>query len=337
MIRFTATIGAFFTLINAAIAAEPIIDMHIHADRVADYGPPGQKMCLPEEIRAFDPGKGVSWPEAWGQHMQNPTCEKWAPASASDDALMRETLAVMEKRNIIAVAGGSPDMVRKWKEAAPDRIIAARHFRLGLASTVSVEELRAEYEAGGFEVLAEVTNQYSGFGPDAPEFAAYWALAEEKDFPVGIHMGSMPPGSAYLFGGRARIALGDPLLLEEVLVKHPKLRVYVIHAGYPFADHMIAMMEQYPQLYVEIGVLPAIMPREQFYDFLSRLVRTGFGDRILFGSDQMVWPGIIENAILAIEKAPLTKQQKRDIFYNNAARFLRLSDEEIAVHKALTP
>ena len=31
----------------------------------------------------------------------------------------------------------------------------------------------------------------------------------------------------------------------------------------------------------------------------------------------------------------LTKQQKRDIFYDNAARFLRLSNEDIARHHSL--
>ncbi len=337
MVRLSAPLGAFFLSISTVIAAEPIIDMHVHAQAVSDYGPPGQKMCLPEHIAPFDPGKGVSWPEEWARRNMQPDCDRWTPSSASDDALIAETLAAMRKHNIIAVAGGPPDVVRKWKEAAPERIIAARQFNLGGQSAVSVDELRAEYEGGGFEVLGEVTNQYSGFGPNAPEFAPYWALAEEKDFPVGIHMGAMPPGSAYLFGGGSRIALGNPLLLEDVLVKHPKLRVYVMHAGYPYADNMIAMLEQYPQLYVEIGVLPAVMPREQFYGYLTRLVRAGFSDRIMFGSDQMVWPGLIEHAVEMVEKAPLTKQQKRDIFYNNAARFLRLSDEEIAAHKALTP
>ena len=51
------------------------------------------------------------------------------------------------------------------------------------------------------------------------------------------------------------------------------------------------------------------------------------------GSDQMIWPGTIERAIAVIDEAPfLSKQQKRDIFYNNATRFLRLSKEEIAPH-----
>jgi predicted TIM-barrel fold metal-dependent hydrolase len=39
----------------------------------------------------------------------------------------------------------------------------------------------------------------------------------------------------------------------------------------------------------------------------------------------MVWPDALSAAIETIEKAPsLSTQQKRDILYNNAARFLRL-------------
>jgi predicted TIM-barrel fold metal-dependent hydrolase len=56
----------------------------------------------------------------------------------------------------------------------------------------------------------------------------------------------------------------------------------------------------------------------------------------MFGSDQMIWPGIIEPSIQTIEQAPfLTHAQKRDIFYNNAARFLRLSKEEMERHHSM--
>jgi uncharacterized protein len=62
-------------------------------------------------------------------------------------------------------------------------------------------------------------------------------------------------------------------------------------------------------------------------------VEAGFGERILWGSDQMIWPGTIKVAIATIEKADfLTPRQKRDIFYDNAARFLRLTGDEIARH-----
>ncbi len=53
----------------------------------------------------------------------------------------------------------------------------------------------------------------------------------------------------------------------------------------------------------------------------------------MFGSDQMTWPELLEIGIQTIEEADfLTPKQKRDILYNNAARFLRLTREEIAAH-----
>ena len=96
-------------------------------------------------------------------------------------------------------------------------------------------------------------------------------------------------------------------------------------------DEMIAMMYSHPNLYVDISANNWGMARKQFYDHLQRMIDAGFEKRIMFGSDQMAWPAAIGKAIESVEKAPfLSRQQKRDILYNNAARFLRLSKEEIA-------
>ena len=316
----------------ANAAPPPIIDMHLHAQPVASYGPPGQNFCTPmEEIAPFDPGQGVAWPDEWMRRSFEPVCENFVPPAASDEALMNDTLEIMERRNIYGVVSSDVETLRKWKQVAPERVIPALGFSLD-RDELTADEVGALHEAGEIDILGEVTNQYRGYAPDAPEFDAYWAMAEANDLPVGIHIGGMPPGSAYYINQNARISLGDPFGLEEVLVKHPKLRVYVMHAGYPHIGRTIAMMRQYPQLYVEIGVLPVTTPRAEFHAFLERLVQAGMGKRILFGSDQMIWPGIIEASIEAVETAELTKSQKRDIFYNNAARFLRLSEDEIARH-----
>ena len=49
----------------------------------------------------------------------------------------------------------------------------------------------------------------------------------------------------------------------------------------------------------------------------------------MFGSDQMIWPEAIGMAIEGIEAARfLTPGQKRDIFYHNASRFLRLDQKQ---------
>jgi predicted TIM-barrel fold metal-dependent hydrolase len=61
------------------------------------------------------------------------------------------------------------------------------------------------------------------------------------------------------------------------------------------------------------------------------MIDAGFEQRIMYGSDQMIWPDAIPISIASIQDAPfLNERQKRAIFYDNAARFLRLSEEEIA-------
>ena len=65
------------------------------------------------------------------------------------------------------------------------------------------------------------------------------------------------------------------------------------------------------------------------------LMRAGFGKRLMFGSDQMVWPEGIGMAIEGIESAGfLTPEQKRDIFYNNAVRFLRLDEKKLGLNSS---
>jgi hypothetical protein len=90
-------------------------------------------------------------------------------------------------------------------------------------------------------------------------------------------------------------------------------------------DDLLTLMYAHPQVYVDTGVIIFTQPRPAFYRYLERIFEAGFGQRVMFGTDQMVWPGVIERSVKVIEDAPfLTPEQKRDILYNNAARFLRL-------------
>jgi predicted TIM-barrel fold metal-dependent hydrolase len=177
--------------------------------------------------------------------------------------------------------------------------------------------------------MGEIATQYTGFAPNDPALEPYFALAEELDLPVLIHtLGVGIPLPEF------RSAAGNPLLLENVLVRHPKLRLYVEDAGYPFLEEMVAMMSQYPQLYVDLSTITWLIPRDAFHTYLHELIRAGLGKRIMFGSDQTQWLAI-DAAVEAIDSAKfLSETEKRDIFYNNAATFLRLSQEEIAEHHA---
>ena len=190
--------------------------------------------------------------------------------------------------------------------------------------------LREQLRAGRIKGFGEMSPQYLGMSPADSRLEPYWQLAEEFDIPVGLHMGPGPAGAAYEsnpvpFKSPAfRMAFGDPMLLEEVLLRHKRLRLFVMHAGWPQVESMAALLYAHPNVYVDVAALSSerIVPRAGYYRHLRALVENGFAKRIMFGSDfpDQVGPGI--EAILAAEF--LTPEQKSDILCNNAARFLRL-------------
>jgi predicted TIM-barrel fold metal-dependent hydrolase len=189
--------------------------------------------------------------------------------------------------------------------------------------------LRDAFDSARYQALAEFAPQFSGLAPDAVELDPVFALAEELDVPMGIYMGLGPPGITSSAYPDFRMMHSNALLLEDVLVRHPKLRLYVMHAGWPLLDEMVALMHAFPDVHVDISVLNWYLPKKEFYSYLQRLVDAEFSKRIMFGSDQMVWPDAIGRAIETVESAPfLSDEQRRDIMCGNAMRFLRL-DERI--------
>ena len=307
----------------------PIIDMHLHALEADAQGPPPMGVC-PGLLQGFPPmTPGRPWPETFFEHLKKPPCAMpiWSPTTSHE--VMERTFAVMKTRNVYGVTSGS--LTERWKQALPDRIIPSLEFELGTPRGLSVDAVRAALKSGAYRAFGEVSNQYQGFDPSDPTFDPYLTLLEELDLPMSIHLGTGPPGAAYLGFPRYRARLHSPLTIEEALVKHPRLRVSLMHAGWPMLDDLLAVLWTYPQVYVDVGAISFALPRTGFHDYLRRIVEAGFGKRVMFGSDQMVWPEVLESAIRSIEEAPfLTADQKRDILYNNAARFLRLTDEEKA-------
>jgi predicted TIM-barrel fold metal-dependent hydrolase len=314
----------------AAQNRPPIIDMHLHAG-LNQVPPPPTGVCTP-----FDPpaplwDQRLPFVEAWASMLKSPPCADpvWSPLTEED--LMDETLASIRRLNVFGIVSGAPALLDAWLGAAPERLTAGIRCYPTLPDC-PVTLLRELHSTGRLEVLGEINPHLLGMTPDDERLEPYWALAEELDIPVGIHLGIVPP---FLYLGRSeeRARLASALTLEEVLVRHPRLRVYVMHAGYPMLDDMLALLQAHPQVYVDTAAIIWHVPRAGFYRHLRALVEAGHGKRVMFGSDNVGYPGLIERSIAVIEEAPfLIEEQKRDILYNNAARFLRLGDDEIARH-----
>ncbi|PYQ45912.1 MAG: amidohydrolase [Acidobacteria bacterium] len=302
----------------------PVLDVHVHA-MDADF--PGIAPMCPNtsKFTASDP-KTKEEPFGWVKEQCTPELYPSAPGQ-----YMKDVLAEMERLNVTAVVFGDPKSVQRWKDAAPARVIPGTSFSNGLTpgQRVPLDELRKHFTQEGFKVMGEIGLQYDGISPSDPSVDSYFALAEELDIPVAIHMGTGGSGRANISEPKFRGSMGDPLLLEGLLARHPKLRVQVMHAGYPMIDNMLTLLQANSHVYVDVAGLIWSYPIKEVNRYIERLVDAGFEDRVMFGTDQLIWPKLMAYSISIIQNADyLTPQQKRDILYNNAARFLRLETKK---------
>ncbi len=296
----------------------PVIDMHLHALPAKGWPGGPSIICPGRDFAAYDPKT------KWDPNHLWESCPNPLVPPATDEELLREMLATMDRYNVVlAATSGSLEHVRRYRHAAPKRILPA--LNTSVADLGTPESLRELIHKGEIAILGEIAPQVEGISPDDEILESYFALAEELDIPLAIHVLNAPP---HYLVPRNRATLNNPLLLEKMLIRHPKLRVYVIHAGWPMLNEMISLLSFYPQLYVDVAAIDWMLPRKEFYRYLRALVEAGFGKRIMFGSDASMWPQTLAIGIEAIESAGfLSEAQKRDILYNNAARFLRLNEK----------
>jgi hypothetical protein len=259
------------------------------------------------------------------------------------DEHRKASLKLMEDHNVVLGAvSASVDLetalqiLGAWRSDAGGRLLKGLFFGMK-AGYPPIDLVRELIASGEIDFLGEMGFQYDGRSPSDPEFYEYYELAQELDVPVGIHTGTSAPETPYHCCPDFRLSLGNPYLLEDVLVRYPSLRIWAMHAGGHYFNEMVTMMTMYPQLYVDISPYTwleagndALLDR-----FLKLAKEQGALDRVMFGSDQMRWPEAIEMAIQRVKSIDyLSDGEKAGILYDNAARFLRLSSEQIAAHHA---
>jgi uncharacterized protein len=183
-------------------------------------------------------------------------------------------------------------------------------------------------------VLGELDGAWDGVSLGTDRLKPYFSTAEERDLPVAVFTGVAPSGTARRFPGY-RLELARPAEIEPLLARHPRLRIYLMQAGWPFLDQTIATMHVHADVYADLGNLAAnpTIPRDEFYRYLRALIEAGLGKRLMFGSglEVMEWADGVGATVQSIAGAPFLSESNRDdIFYGNAERFLKLKGADRA-------
>ncbi|MDX8338944.1 amidohydrolase family protein [Draconibacterium sp. IB214405] len=322
LFSFTFCLGFILSAqTNEKPTRKPVFDVHVHVMKVSGQGAPLCPWFL-SDMPGGDPAD-ENPPAFFDSDCLDPL-----PAAASDEELQEEVVGRIRDLNMSMIAFGDPEILRNWiKASPPGRIIPG--IGISNAKSMSVEAFRDSLEGGFYKVMAEVAPQYQGMSPSDPSLDPYFAVAEELNIPVGIHMGTGGNGVANLTRPNFRASLGNPELLEDLLARHPKMKIWVMHAGYPLMEEMKALMGANAYVYVDISGMIWSYPLDEIHAYIKGLVQAGFEKRIMFGTDFIMWPRMIETSMGVIEHAQyLSEEQKRDILFNNAARFFRMDKSQ---------
>jgi len=301
LLRFFAASIAAYLFTSATFAYDgPVIDMHVHA-----------------------------WPSG----------ADGGPELSENQAAMASKRAELREHNIVLAAASGPQaFLNAWAEENPEQLLLGpifpcidgknptffRHSCFDSGSDFpDIAWLEENYRSGRFGIMGELYNQYAGIPYDDPRMDPYYELAQRLGIPVAFHTHSAPPLTASQCCPNFRISNGNPMLLENVLVKYPKLKAQIMHANPLVYPEVLDLLIQFPKVYVDISPWQMAYTRKKFHRLLQEYVDAGLTGRIMFGSDGHDYT----KAFSAYESAEfLTDKQLEGIFCTNAARFLRRTE-----------
>lgn len=232
-----------------------MIDCHTHLWRIGEHVGP----FLPEEAR-----------RAWGMRPEqmdvSPERHRAAIRGVSGAIVLGFQAAYME----VVVPN---DYIADYVRTDPGRLV-------GFASVNPVEpgareELERCYHHLGLRGL-KLGPIYQNYDPTDRAADPVYEFAQSRQLPILIHQATTFPSTGHL-----RYAL--PIMLDEVAIRYPELKIVLAHMGHPWEADCVVTVRKHRNLYTDIS---ALHPRRwRFYQALITAVEYGIGDRILFGSD----------------------------------------------------
>jgi predicted TIM-barrel fold metal-dependent hydrolase len=131
---------------------------------------------------------------------------------------------------------------------------------------------------------------YQGTSPLNPLTMRVFSTAERLGLPVMIHQGA-------IFANAGRLADANPLLLDDVAIAFPELRIVIAHMGHPWVHEAVVVMRRHENVYADTSAIanrPTVLATA-----LSAAKEYGVLDKVMFGSDSPMVSAESEAAALA--------------------------------------
>jgi predicted TIM-barrel fold metal-dependent hydrolase len=190
----------------------------------------------------------------------------------------------------------------------------------GRAAVRAAHRLAVDHGVRGFKFHPSL----QGFSPDDRMAYPLYEAIEELGLPALFHTGQTGIGAGIAGGGGVRLKYANPMLIDDVAVDFPQLKIILAHPSFPWQDEALAVANHKPGVYIDLsGWSPKYFPPQ-----LVRYANSLLQDKVLFGSD---YPLITPDRWLAdFAELDIKDQVRPKILKDNAARLLGLGSSEVS-------
>ncbi len=168
---------------------------------------------------------------------------------------------------------GVNEKTARFVAQAPDKLIGFLSVHPDVPG--SLDEIERATQDLGLKGIKLGPN-YQRFDPLGDSARAVYRRAEELGLPVLFHQGTSPIRTA-------PIRYAHPLIMDEIAIEFPELRIVMAHMGHPWQPDTMTVIRKHPHVYADISGL--FYRPWSFYNALRLATEWNVLHKLLFGSD----------------------------------------------------
>ncbi|MGB9754249.1 amidohydrolase family protein [Roseiflexus castenholzii] len=248
-----------------------IIDVHTHTPQYRGPVPPDRE----ETYDKWRPDRPVRAVYNWEDHLAAMTPVDraivfpiaWSPGS--NDGGVTGTPLALDSPAPIDPNEATAEFVR----AHPDKLIGFMSIHpYDPKALARIDSCVRDLGLRGIKLAAN----YQNFDPLEDRALAIYERAQSLGLPVLFHQGTSPVRTA-------PIRLAHPLIMDQIAIRYPELRIIMAHMGHPWQVDTIAVIRKHPHVYADISGL--FYRPFSFYECLLKCSEWGAMHKLLLASD----------------------------------------------------
>lgn len=248
-----------------------IVDVHAHT--------PQYRGAIPENElvinRAWRPDRAVRSSVNWQDFLdaQGPAAVSIVFAVAWQGDLVVPKLSGQEVGDSSWYDGNINDATATFVNAHSDRTLGFMSLHPHDPNCLDeLDRCRVQLGLRGIKLGAN----YQNFDPLEPRALAIYERAQRYGLPILFHQGTSPVREA-------PIRLAYPLLMDEVAIRYPDLKIIMAHVGHPWQVETCVVIRKHPNVYADISA--NFYRPFSFWEQMVKAAEWNVLDKLLFGTD----------------------------------------------------